>query len=41
MSTAGIEILRIPGAGKAVEVLHELSGERLKARLTIFGPRRV
>jgi hypothetical protein len=39
MATAGIEILRIPGTGKRVEVLDELNGERLKARLAIFGPR--
>jgi hypothetical protein len=38
VGTAGIEILRIPGAGKLVQVLYELGGKRLKARLAILGP---
>jgi len=38
VSTAGIELLRISRAGKSVEVLHELGGKWLKARLAVFGP---
>jgi hypothetical protein len=39
MDTAAIELLRISGTGKLVEDLYELGGKRLKARLTILGPR--
>jgi hypothetical protein len=39
MGTASIEILRRPGAGKRIQVLYELGGERVKAGLAILGPR--